>query len=53
MPNANYYLNNKKSPPIFLWMDFVRGIAILAVISLHSITIAEKQGFIPSEVWKT
>lgn len=33
-------------------MDIVRGMAIIAVISLHSVTMAEKYGFTPSALWK-
>lgn len=42
----------KNTAPRVLWMDIVRGMAILAVISLHSVTMAEKYGFIPSGLWK-
>lgn len=42
----------KPATPRVLWMDIVRGMAILAVILLHSVTMAEKYGFTPSALWK-
>lgn len=42
---------DKSTPPRQLWMDLLRGVAILMVISFHAATILERRGYaIPSSL---
>ena len=43
---------SEESQPRMLWMDVVRGAAILAVIAFHSVTFLERYDFEANMVWR-
>lgn len=52
-PHPDALADRRAAPrPRMLWMDIVRGAAILAVIFFHSVTVMERYGYHANDLWR-